>query len=331
MFGPENINDSIDFTTSTSMSTGFNYMWSYGCGIVSFKGCSGVSSTSLFSTEYLQTTFTMLFGSYFRDWYSEDNLLRAAIAQGQTLTSAWAGRPHWQFHHMALGANIGVSTKITQKNKGQYFSSIYNNFYERKVHIALMGDPTLRMHYISPPENLITTKINKEVVLNWTSSQETVLGYNVYRILAGENSYTKLNNSLITGTNYSDNTILFNNGITYIVKAVNLKTTASGSYFNQSIGSSSTTSILLGLNELEAPSINIYIYPNPNMGFFNIELGNFVSKDISMKIYNLNGTSIFEDIIYTSNYRMNFNKFPKGVYSVKLTRTSSDFILKKNN
>jgi hypothetical protein len=50
--------------------------------------------------------FTMLFGSYFGDWDSQDNFLRAPLAQGLTLTNAGVeaalgvssnghGRNHW--------------------------------------------------------------------------------------------------------------------------------------------------------------------------------------------------------------------------------------------
>ena len=46
----------------------------------------------------------MFFGSYFGDWDSQNDFLRAALATtNYTLTSAWVGRPYWFFHHMALG------------------------------------------------------------------------------------------------------------------------------------------------------------------------------------------------------------------------------------
>jgi len=276
MFNPLNINDSIDYCTSTSINTGESYMWSYGCGSGDYSACSGIGTTSIFNTNFLQTIFTILFGSYFGDWNSENNLLRASIAQGETLTSVWSGRPHWQFHHMALGANIGRSARLTQNNNNRYFSSTYTNFYKRKVHIALMGDPTLRMHYISPPGDLTLTNINNEVFLSWDPSQESVLGYNVYRILPGEKKYTKINDVIITSNTYTDQTIYFNDGIRYIIKAVDLKTTASGSYYNQSLGTTTTISNPLGFNEIDNPLARVF--PNPSNSIFNIELGFAGSK-----------------------------------------------------
>ena len=65
-----------------------------------------------------QVVFTMFFGSYFGDWDSQNNFLRAALATtNYTLTSAWVGRPYWHFHHMALGETIGFSTRVTQNNQ----------------------------------------------------------------------------------------------------------------------------------------------------------------------------------------------------------------------
>ena len=68
----------------------------------------------------------MLFGSYFGDWDSTNNLLRAAIATPTyTLTCAWVGRPSWYFHHMALGETIGFSTMLSQNNDAGYWGWVY--------------------------------------------------------------------------------------------------------------------------------------------------------------------------------------------------------------
>src|SRR6185436_8869270 len=106
--------------------------------------CNGVGSSDDFSTNDIQSVFTMFFGSYFGDWDNESDFLRAPL--GSTtygLTAAWAGRPHWFFHHMGLGETIGYSTRLSQNNNGLY-SPVSSG--SRQVHIALMGDPTLRMH-----------------------------------------------------------------------------------------------------------------------------------------------------------------------------------------
>ena len=55
------------------------------------------------AVDSLQSVFTFLFGSYFGDWDSPDNFLRAALASGTILSNAWSGRPLWSMHYMAMG------------------------------------------------------------------------------------------------------------------------------------------------------------------------------------------------------------------------------------
>ncbi|MBK5284743.1 MAG: fibronectin type III domain-containing protein, partial [Bacteroidia bacterium] len=81
------------------------YQWSYGCGGGSYTSCGGVGNTANFSADTVQTIFSMLFGSYFGDWDSQNNFMRASLASGTALTCSWAGRPHWHYHHMGLGEN----------------------------------------------------------------------------------------------------------------------------------------------------------------------------------------------------------------------------------
>jgi len=77
----------------------------------------------------------------------------AALATpNYTLTAAWVGRPYWHLHHMALGETIGFSTRLSQNNDGSLYDA---NVDRRGVHIALMGDPTLRMHPVVPPSALL--------------------------------------------------------------------------------------------------------------------------------------------------------------------------------
>ena len=53
-----------------------SYLWSYGCGAGSYTSCSGVANTTNFTTDSLLSIFTMLFGSNFGDWDSDNNLLQ---------------------------------------------------------------------------------------------------------------------------------------------------------------------------------------------------------------------------------------------------------------
>lgn len=209
-----------------------SYLWGYGCGYSSYTGCSGVVSTANLATGDPRVVFTMLFGSYFGDWDTQNNLLRAAIATPTyTLTSAWSARPHWHFHHMAVGETIGFSTRLSQNNKFVYVSG--NSARER--HIALMGDPTLRMHVVGPPAAVVAMRNSSGGVdLGWGASTDTVLGYHVYRASAALGPYGRVNSELITGTTYTDSAP--GSDRFYMVRAVKLEVSGSGSYYNASQG-----------------------------------------------------------------------------------------------
>jgi hypothetical protein len=190
-----------------------------------------VATTTQLATSDPRIVFAMLFGSYFGDWDSPNNLLRAALATpNYTLTSAWVTRPYWHFHHMGLGETIGFSTRLTQNNDGTLYSA---NGFQNFVHIALMGDPTLRMHVVGPPSNLVAASDAGGVKLTWNPSSDTVLGYHVYRSTNAAGPFTRLNGSLITDTNYVDAEVGTN---VYMVRAVKLEVSGSGSYYNASQG-----------------------------------------------------------------------------------------------
>ena len=220
-----------------------SYLWGYGCGAGTFTSCSGVTTTSQLAAGDPPVVFAMLFGSYFGDWDSENNLMRASLATPTyTLTCVWSARPGWHFHHMALGETIGYSTLLVQNNDGLLYSA---NGMQRMVHVALMGDPTLRMHIVAPASNLVVTANGTGGAdLRWNASPDTVLGYHVYHAATADGPFTRLNSSLINDTNYTDSS--GSSGV-YMVRAVKLEVSGSGSYYNASEGifqSLSTTPVL---------------------------------------------------------------------------------------
>ncbi|MDW8157840.1 MAG: hypothetical protein RML72_03055, partial [Bacteroidia bacterium] len=238
-FGADSIKQLDWFTTLNNNS----YLWAYGFGAGSFTSASGVGNTNQFASTPTQAVFTLLFGSYFGDWDSNNNLLRAPLASNtHALTCAWAGRPYWVLHHMAMGECIGYSTRLTQNN-GPITHPILPWLYDhaafpRGVHIALMGDPTLRMHIVPPPSNLVVTATNnnRHATLNWqASSDPNVLGYYVYRYDTAQKKYVRISNNLITSTTFTD-TLPYAGHNSYMVRAYKLEESASGTYYNLSQG-----------------------------------------------------------------------------------------------
>jgi len=224
----------------TSMSTA-SYAWSYGCGGGTYTSAGGIGATSNFASSNLQGVFTMLFGSYFGDWDSQNNFLKAPLAQGKILTSVWSGRPHFQFHHMGLGENIGYDLLQTQNNPGNLYYASPTGITGHWVHNALMGDPTLRNDIVAPVSNIIATKVGYDCHVSWSASTETLfVGYNIYMKNDTNASFVKLNYAPITGTTYTDNCLMYKGVYTYMVRALKLENVPSGTYYNMSEGIADT-------------------------------------------------------------------------------------------
>jgi hypothetical protein len=241
-----------------SMLASTSYLWAFGDGGgapngITYLGTNGeyneVLSTDIVGVD-AQAVFVMLFGSYFGNWDDTDDIMRSVLAAPTVgLTCCMSGEPHWFLHHMGLGETIGYGTRLTMNNSTLYQNA--SNTFTRAVYINLMGDPTLRMNPICPPYALSATAGTNCVTLNWNAGCDPVLGYNVYRSTSLAGPFSRLNDSLILATNYTDGD-LWPDTYTYMVRAVRLETTPSGSYYNASEGVFATVNapwlIALGIN-----------------------------------------------------------------------------------
>lgn len=235
-------NDALTQDRWTSMLGAGTYLWAYGCGggsytSMSFMGTHGIYFDA-WSTDIVdlnaKAVFTMMFGSWLGEWDSADNLMRSVLATPTMgLTCSWAGRPHWYYHHMALGEPIGYSARVSQNNGGLYQNQV--NQFQRGIHIALMGDPTLRLDQVAPPSGLLAASVSGGLRVTWTASSDSVFGYHVYRATNSAGPFTRLSSTPVTALTFTDSNALAGTN-TYMVRAVKLETTPSGTYTNQSQG-----------------------------------------------------------------------------------------------
>ncbi|HUR59814.1 MAG TPA: Ig-like domain-containing protein, partial [Opitutaceae bacterium] len=217
-----------------------DYLLAFGCGAGSYDSISGLGS-GLYNVAYtpelvqnnVRGVFNLLFGSWLGDWDHEDNFLRAPLLTDTGLASVWSGRPHWFMHSLGLGSTLGEVARLTQNNKGQYQTVI--NASQNNIHIALMGDPTLRLHPVAPASNLSGSVSGSTLSLSWAASPDSnIVGYHVYRAASTTGGYTRLTSSPVTATSYSDSSA--SAGATYMVRAVKLETASAGSYYNAAQG-----------------------------------------------------------------------------------------------
>lgn len=76
------------------------------------------------------------------------------------------------------------------------------------------------------------TFIFHSVSLSWTASTSTVVGYNIYRSTVSGGPYTKVNSTPVSGTTYTDQTVLGNTTYYYVATAVS-STGSESTYSNQ--------------------------------------------------------------------------------------------------
>lgn len=324
LVGRANFSTTADYFTELSYNTSTTgtYIWSYGCGGGWYSGASGIGATSNFPPDTLSSVFTMLFGSYFGDWNYVDAFLRAPLAQGNTMTNCWAGRPNWFFHHMAMGENIGYSTRLTQNNSALYFGSTLAGL-TRIVSSNLMGDPSLRMHYITQPTSLNIVAGGTSNALNWNAGGAEI-GYNVYRRYADSTDFIKLNSSLITATSFTDLTLPVAGTVYYYVKAVELKTTPSGTYYNESLGVRDSAQVTVQVKDI-LNDLNFAVYPNPSNGNITIQFNKV--PDSQIRLYNAIGEIVFEKSHVTSTIENISLNVANGIYF--LTASDRENTLRK--
>ncbi len=309
----------------------------YGCGPGSFTSAGGIGSSADFVDKPVYGIFSYLFGSYFGDWDTRDNFMRMAVAASPSiLTCGWSGRPHWFSHPMAMGETIGYVALKAQNNSAtisEYPPSLqieqgtlipYVGF-ARYIHIALMGDPTLRASQGQ------TGKIGSltgsyvypnKVQLQWTAANNAD-GYIVYRRRGANPRATLLTPVPVTELTYMDSTV-FNGEQTYTVVPVRLQTFASGTFYD--VGERSSINVVTTDVEEETPalSLRVNVSPNPATSVINVEYVSDGSKT-RLDVVTMTGSVIVSTVaadnatIGTQRQTFSVHDWAPGRYIVRVT------------
>lgn len=211
-----------------------SYLWSYGSGGGSYYYSTGVATSDDFALQDVHVVFTMFMGSYFGDWNNESNFLRAALGSGDVLTSSYSGAPHTIYFPMAMGQTIGYCMWLSQNNAT---NTLYEPWVQgsSQVHVSLHGDPTLRLSPVKPVTSLNSSSAPGAAVLNWGASPDSdIAGYYVYRAVSAEGPYTRLTESPVNALSFTDTPAA--GSYSYMVRAIKLERSPSGTYLNPSQG-----------------------------------------------------------------------------------------------
>ena len=317
MFPVDSIFENRDYISTQKSNA---YLWSYGCGGGSNTSCGGIGTTSSFVADSMQNIFTMLAGSYFGDWDQQNNILRAPLCNS-ALVSAWGGIPKWYVHHMALGMNVGYGAKLTMNNVSEYWNGGFN-MSDNKVHINLLGDPTLKMRHLAPVNKLTAVSQSNFVKLNWSKADGKVDGYAVYRYDTAANTYYRVNkNHVIKDTFYNDSTNYYNGRNTYTVRAIRLETTASGTWYNLGAGPFVSLNHTNSRKVISANLMGISVHPNPGTSEVMVSMSTAADKGWRVCITDLTGRTITEQEITAggTSTKVSTLAFTPGCYMVLIS------------
>ena len=270
LFGHSNVEssnrDGADYFGSTVPDlNGESYLFGYGTGrgvpqrsFELFNGRTAATplrrdpsyisphgETTDFADHDPQIMFSMLFGSYFGDWYLDRCFLRAPLAADTYgLSCIWAANGSltdgFYCHRLALGDTLGESLLLSQNDRTVYGSGAKNT---GAVIFNLMGDPTLRVFVCPPPQNPATTTTVDAVTLTWQAPAQPAanfIGYHIYRKTDG--SYQRLTPDPISELIFTDNNLSSGNH-EYMIRSIELRTTGSGSFYNASQAAFATATI----------------------------------------------------------------------------------------
>lgn len=247
--GRDNLEEG-DFLETLTVSP---YLFGFGSGAGSYSTAQGVAGTQDFAELETKGVFLMLFGSYFGDFDSTNNLLRASIAgQGNALTAVWAGRPVHRHHAMGIGHSVGFAVRHTQNTREMMVS----NYNTRKVHIALLGDPTLRAFPVPPGGAVSASPSGGQggVALSWKASAATdIVGYHVYRSESETGPFARVTAEARPENSFQD-TVETDGLWWWMVRAIRLEETASGSFYNPSAGQFVSLEVTIGTVDTNSAS-----------------------------------------------------------------------------
>lgn len=320
MVGRDSVKE-IDWFTTLSVDP---YLWAYGTGGGHDQGAGGIGNTNDFATKGSKAIFTMLFGSYFGDWNTTNNFLRAPLATEYGLSCAWSGRPYWHFYPMAMGEPLGYCARKSQNNNGDL---VFNN-NQHLVHIALMGDPTLKLYPVMPPTKLTTTSNSAEnsASLGWDHSTDSDFdGYQIFRSSAKNGPYKLLATVSKEANSYKDMYPLDSINH-YFVHAYRLETSPSGSYYNLSPGQWNDSAPLKN-NVITQESFNtdkLIALQTPLSSQITLTLGN--TSEVQMSVVDGAGRtlSVLADRVLSEgeyHFELPYSNLNSGVYFIRVIGT----------
>jgi len=154
-----------------------------------------------------------------------------SLGAGPLGVEIYNGSSYVTLHNLCVYPGVVATGTYYQYNEditdSQYFRSDFRLRIDGSglATDAYVDDVLITMVSIPPvePTGLVATAGDEEIGLDWNDNSEGDLGgYNVYRSLTSGGSYSKINGSLVTSSNYTDTGLTNDITYYYVVTAVDL-------------------------------------------------------------------------------------------------------------
>lgn len=317
LVGTDSLFDDRDYMTEVKAG---KYVLSFGTGAGSYTSCSGIGTIADFAAGNINAIFTGISGSYFGDWDTKNNILRGALASG-ALASFWGGIPNWYLHPMSVDESIGFCARYSMNAAYASF-----NGSQQLIHVALMGDPTLRFRPIAPSGKLRLTNSIDGILLEWDKVNGEIDGYNLYRINSETLTAVKVNDNMLTETTYLD--LGCPTGQYYYqLRTVKKVSTATANYYALGVGSASDSIDFIS-SVAYSNNDGFGIAPNPSYGHFRLQLPSDISFVNKIVIQDLTGRTVTEfEGNFTTQSTIN-TALPIGTYMLLAISDKGQFVEK---
>jgi hypothetical protein len=171
------------------------------------------------------------------------------------------------------------------------------------------------------PQNLIATSAPTSVYLTWDANTESdIAGYNVYRSGVSGGSYVKINDTLITGTDYSDVPPLSGPFYYYCITA-QIEAGTESRLSNEVSG-------YVGIEEnVDLSTLSFSVFPNPFSNVINFNISS--KQSLNLKIYDCKGALV--DALQGLGFVQWRPKkgIPTGIYFVETSNRGRSKTIKK--
>ncbi len=228
-------------------AAGSSYLVGYTASTGYYQGMYDSSfNAPSFSSKDLKVVFLRMFGSYFGDFDSSNNLLRAALASGSHTLATWY-----------LTYDLDISPLVRGETLGDCLES------SNSVNLNLLGDPTLRIQQTKLVKNVRAAIEDGRIKLRWDPSETPeILGYHIFRAANQEGPFVRLSTAAVVEPNY-DLGPASEMQATFMIRPYTLESTAVGSYFNFGQGSFLKLTVENTANGLSLVGDNLTITPGP--------------------------------------------------------------------